>query len=186
MLALQVAVAVVWLTTPPDFFAVTEVNQWYRPLAEPLRVLALQWEVLDPRESGHLLAPPRNSRTTCRTLQERFDDLRSAPPLNEALRFPGRDLVSDMMAFNRAYHENLSKRLEMDRIHAEELRSALLETDQLHRVWNTVHEINCPYYYITYRRQALRQLRELIGEQAFYTGTLPPHVPICAFRRRID
>jgi len=178
MVVLQVAVAVVWLITPPDFFEVTDVNPWYRFAADPMRALALQWEVLDARETGHILARASEFKEDVRVLQERFHDLRSAPPLGEAQRFPGRDLVGDMMAFNRAFHENLSKRLEMDRIHAEELRSALSETDQLHHIWNTVHEINCPYYYVTYRRQALRQLRELIGDQAFYTGNLPPHVPL--------
>ncbi len=178
MAALQLAIALVWLSTPPDQFTCPEMNQWHRVLAGPIRVLALRWEVLDPREAGHLLARAEDFKDDLRTLQERCEELRTAPPLCEAERFPGRDLVSDMMAFNRAYHDNLSKRLELDRIHAEELRQALQETDQLHRVWNTVHEINCPYYYVTYRRQALRQLRELIGEQAFYTGNLPPHVPL--------
>jgi hypothetical protein len=178
MTALEFAVAVVWLTTPADQFACAEVNRWHPLLAGPVRVLALRWEVLDPRESGHLLARADDFKDDLRTLQERFEELRTAPPLCEADRFPGRELVSDMMAFNRTYHETIAKRLELDRIHAEELRQALHETDQLHRVWNTVHEINCPYYYVTYRRQALRQLRDLIGEQAFYTGNLPPHVPL--------
>jgi hypothetical protein len=178
MVALQVAVAVVWLTTPADAFEVNDVHRYHAHLAGPIRSLALQWEVLDPRETGHLLARAEDFKDDLRTLQERFAELRTAPPISEAQRFPGRELVSDMMAFNRAYHENLTKRLEMDAVHAEELRSTLLETDQLHRVWNTVHEINCPYYYITYRRQALRQLRELVGDESFYSGSLPPHVPI--------
>jgi len=80
-----------------------------------------------------------------------------------------------MMACNRTYHEGLSKRLEMDRVHAEELRTAIQETDQLHRIWNTVHEINCPYYYITYRRQALRQLRELVGSRLLHRQSAAAH-----------
>ena len=178
MLALKVAVAVVWLTTPPEYFDHTEVNRWYPLLSGAVRATALKLEVLDARETGHLLARPDDFKDDLRGLQERYQDLSNAPPLSEAERFPGRELVSDLMAFNRAYHENLTKRLEMDRVHAEELRSALLETDQLHRVWNTVHEVNCPYYYTTYRRQALRQLRDLMGDEAFYTGTLPPHLPL--------
>jgi hypothetical protein len=31
------------------------------------------------------------------------------------------------------------------------------------------------------RRQALKQLRTLIGAEAYYTGQLPPHVPLWRF-----
>src|SRR5262245_37121153 len=99
MLALQFAVAVVWLTTPPEQFTVAEVNQWHRLLAGPVRHLALQWEILDARETGHLLARTDDFKSDLRTLQERHEELCSAPPLAEADRFPGRELVSDMMAY---------------------------------------------------------------------------------------
>jgi hypothetical protein len=41
-----------------------------------------------------------------------------------------------------------------------------------------LRDARCDYYYVAYRRQALQQLREAIGPQAFYSGRMPPHVPL--------
>ena len=41
----------------------------------------------------------------------------------------------------------------------------------------------CEYYYVTVRRQALKKLKEMIGDQAYYSGSLPPHVPVWRFAR---
>ena len=41
-----------------------------------------------------------------------------------------------------------------------------------------LRDARCEHFYVTYRRQSLAQLRDLIGLEAFYTGRLPPHVPL--------
>ena len=53
-----------------------------------------------------------------------------------------------------------------------------LEGFEQHRVWDKVRDVHCEYHYVTYRRQALQELRELVGPRAYYTGQLPPHVPL--------
>jgi hypothetical protein len=35
---------------------------------------------------------------------------------------------------------------------------------------------------VTVRRQALKKLREMIGENAYYYGQMPPSVPVWRFR----
>ena len=65
---------------------------------------------------------------------------------------------------------------------AARLRVALQETDRLYQVWDKVRDARCPYYYVTVRRQALKQLRELVGEDSYYSGNLPPCVPLWHFR----
>ena len=110
---------------------------------------------------------------------QRFQELgRLAPRLAEAARFPDRDMINSMLAFNRQYQQDLSTRLTLDLIHAEEVRTALLETEQLYRIWDTVRDVRCGYYYITVRRRALRDLRDTLGMNAFYGGQLPPSVPM--------
>ena len=47
----------------------------------------------------------------------------------------------------------------------------------------TVRDARSEYYYVTVRRQALVLLRHLAGNHAFYSGQLPPHVPIWRFSR---
>ena len=46
-----------------------------------------------------------------------------------------------------------------------------------HQVWNTLRDARCSFYYVAVRRQALKQLRELVGEPAFYRAELPPPLP---------
>lgn len=178
MFTLTPLVAFALLATPPDQLELPQAAKLYAPLAPTLRALALHLEVLDGRELGYVLAEADDFANDLKLLQGRYHDLRTAPPLAECRRFPDRELVGDMLAFNRLYRDGLTNRLTLDRVHADELKAALAETDQLYRIWDMVRDARCEYYFITYRRQALQQLRELVGARAFYTGQLPPHVPL--------
>jgi hypothetical protein len=128
-----------------------------------------------------VLAQPQDFAADLKLLQGRYRELVNAPRLEECTRFPERPLVNDLMAFNRAYRNDLTTRLALDTIHEDELRAALTETDQLYRIWDAIRDARCDYYYITVRRQALQQLRELLGAEAYYSGRLPPHVPSWRF-----
>jgi hypothetical protein len=171
-------VAFALLTTPPDVLDLPQASDLHAPLASSLRALALHLELLDAREVGYVLAERDDFANDLKLLQGRFHDLRAAPPLAECKRFPDRELVGDLLAFNRLYRDGLTHRLTLDRVHEDELKAALSETDYLYRIWDMVRDANCEYYYVTYRRQALLQLRDLVGAHAFYTGQLPPHVPL--------
>ena len=58
----------------------------------------------------------------------------------------------------------------------------LAETDRLYLVWDAVRDARCDFYYVTVRRQALKKLRDLVGDEAYATGELPPNVPTWRFR----
>src|SRR5438093_1541624 len=64
-----------------------------------------------------------------------------------------------------------------------ELRVALQETDHLYQVWDAVRDARCDYYYVTVRRLALKRLRDLVGEEAYYSSNLPPCVPLWRFEQ---
>jgi hypothetical protein len=181
MNAFQLLVASALLTTPTEELHLGDVSALHASWAPAIRVVALHWELLDARETHFLLANEQDFDADLKVLHERYTDLRSAPPLAESKRFPTRDVINDLLSFNRAYRHDLNERLAIDQIHGEELRAALAETDQLYRVWDTVRDAKCDYYYVYVRRRALQQLREQVGETAFYTGQLPPYVPIWRF-----
>jgi hypothetical protein len=181
MFTLKYALAAALLTTPPDAITLSDPASVHKELAPAIRHLALAWEILDTRENRYVLSQPQDFAADLKLLQGRYRELRNAPCLEECNRFPARALVNDMMAFNRAYRNDLVTRLALDTIHEDELRAALAETDHLYRVWDAVRDARCDYYYITVRRQALAQLRDLIGAQAYYSGDLPPHVPLWRF-----
>ena len=48
-------------------------------------------------------------------------------------------------------------------------------------MWDAVRDARCEFYYVTVRRQALKKLRDLVGEEAYLAGTLPPNVPTWRF-----
>jgi hypothetical protein len=169
--------AVVLLTGPTAHFDLPENAASHAGCAGALRLLALHLEILDPLET-HVLAHAPEFAADLKVLRGRYQEFAAAPRLHECFRLPERALVEDLLAFNRSFQKDLKDRLALDRIHAADLQTALEETEQLFQVWDAVREARCEYYYVTARRQALQQLRNLVGMDAFYTGQLPPHVPL--------
>jgi hypothetical protein len=181
MFAYQCLLAVTLLSAPPDAVDLTDPPPDYAVLRPVLQQMAVQWEILDPREVRYVLARAEDFQADMKLLRRRYRNLSSAPRLSECDRFPDRTVVNDLLNFNRAYRQFLTVRQPVNLIHGDELREALNETDRLYQVWDAVRDARCNYYYVTVRRQALQQLRELVGVDAFYRGSLPPHVPVWRF-----
>jgi len=173
--------AIVLLAGPKDQPTATDLDDWLYAMRPTVLAMALEEEILDPRELSFFLAPGGDATGDLTTLRCRMADFADAPCLAECKRLPDRKAINEYLAFNRAYRNDLTTRLSIARIHAEELRNALADTDKLHSVWDAVRDAKCDYYYVTVRRQALRLLRELVGPEAFYSGHLPPHVPLWHF-----
>lgn len=142
--------------------------------------MALALELIDPRED-RFQAATYGAADDVNVLRRRYAALRHAPPLVEVERFPTRAVINDLLSYNRAYRDELLARQAVDGAHAEELRIALDETEQLYRVWDTLRDARCGFYYVTVRREALQRFRELVGLRAFYSGELPPHLPYWHF-----
>ncbi|HXG10455.1 MAG TPA: hypothetical protein VNK04_11900 [Gemmataceae bacterium] len=183
MLPFDYLLAVALLTAPPEAPEPSVSADAYARLQPVLQAAALKWEILDQREVRYVLTRPEDFASDLKLLRRRYHDLIDAPPLMDCLRFPDRAVVSELLAFNRAYRQHLDTCLTVELVHWWELREALQETDRLYQVWDTVRDARCDYYYVTVRRQALKRLREMLGEEAYYSGTLPPHVPIWRFQR---
>lgn len=172
-------VAVALLTAPVDS---PDPRVESYSVVPSLRTVAVQLEILDPREVGYVLSRPEDFTFDLKLLRRRYHELRHAPPLADGVRFPDRAAVNDMLTFNRAYRQNLENRLAVDLVRAEELQAAVRESDKLYQVWDLVRDARCDYYYVTVRRQALSRLREMIGREAYYGSVLPPYVPLWRFQ----
>jgi hypothetical protein len=157
------------------------LQQQFPALRVALVSLALEWEILDPREIRYVLAREEDLASDLRMLQRRYQELADAPFLCDAFRFPERSAVNELLVFNRAYRNYLEIRQPMQVAQGGYLRAVLKEVDHLYTVWDTVRDARCEYYYVTVRRQALKHLRELVGEESYYKGELPPHVPVWRF-----
>jgi hypothetical protein len=181
MLGFDYILAIALLSGPADSTdPATAVPRF--ALAPVMQAVSVQWEILDPREVRYILARPEDFASDVSLLRRRFHDLADAPVLRDSLRFPEREVVNDLLAFNRAYRQHLSIRQPVELIRWWEFRTALQETDQLYNVWDTVRDARCDFYYVTVRRQALKRLRSLLGDEAYYFGRLPPHVPLWRFQ----
>ncbi len=185
MIPLDYALAVALLTTCPELpdNAAPPPADHFLSVRETAQGLAVGWEVMDPRESKYVLARPEDFAGDLKLLRRRVADLAGAPPLHDCMRFPDRALVNDLLAFNRAYRQNIDALQPFDVRHASELQELLAEIDRLYQVWDLVRDARCEYYYVTVRRQALKKLRETVGDDAYYSGALPPHVPVWRFAR---
>ena len=182
MFPIEYLLAAALLTSPPEAASVSLTPGLYATLRPALQGLAVQWEILDPREVRYILARAEDFTADLNLLRRRYQDLADAPPVADCQRFPERTTINDLLAFNRAYRQHLDVRQPVELAHWWEVRAALQETDQLYQVWDTVRDARCEYYYVTVRRQALKRLRDTIGENAYYSGVLPPFVPLWRFQ----
>src|SRR5207249_3016458 len=147
-----------------------------------LQHVAIERQILDPREKHFVLARPKYFQADLAMLRQRYEELVDAPPVHDCLRFPDRAMVNEALAFNRAYRRQIEGRHPSEPSRWWELRNAADETDYLYEVWDNVRDARCEYYYISVRRQALKKLRELVGDQAYYNAQLPPYVPLWRFQ----
>ena len=148
-----------------------------------IQSVAIEWELLDSRETRYVLSRPEDFSGDVKLIRRRFGELHDAPPSQDCMRFPDRNLINDLLKFNREYRQYLEARQATEAMYWWQLRETIVECDRIHQVWDTVREASCDYYYVTVRRQALKKLRETLGDQAYYSGVLPPHVPVWRFAR---
>jgi hypothetical protein len=181
MFSCDYLLAVALLTAPVDTPEFTAAPAIRAQLLPALKAVALQWELLDPRED--LLKQPDDLAADLTMLRRRHQELAGAPHVEDCNRFPDRSTVGDLLAFNRTYRQHLEARQALDQARWWELNEALQETDQLYQVWDNVRDARCDFYHVTMRRHALKRLRDLIGPEAYGCGCLPPHVPIWRFQQ---
>lgn len=139
--------------------------------------VALDWEILDPREVPYVLAQPEALAVDLHLLRQRCRELADAPFVNDTLLFPRGDTVQQAINFNRACARWFDEHYGADRNLPAAQLAYRCELDRLYRIWDTVREAQCEYYMVSVRRQSLKQLREWLGEDAYRQGQLPPPVP---------
>ena len=180
MFTYDCVLAAVLLTSPIES---TELVPHLELVQPTFLQLAIDAEVLDPREEQYLECLSNDLAGDWRVLRKRFDHLLNAPSLFECDRFPDRKRIEDLLCFNRDYRKDLHSSLQLDPRYADEVRTAIAEVDQRYYVWTTLRDARTPFYYVTVRRQAMMHLRDLLGAEAFYRSELPAPVPLDHFPR---
>lgn len=170
--AFRILAACALLSAPPD----APCPDFHPSRLAPLRQAALRLELLDERE--YAPQDPMEWPGHVEMLRCRWRDLHAAPHLSECRRFPDAMTCANFCAENRAFRQHLCNRRDLDVLHREEIDAVIEECDQLYRAWDLIRDSRCSYYYMTVRRQALLDLRNLLGLRAFYRGELPPALPV--------
>lgn len=183
MVPLDHVLAVAVLITPLPSGETSSFGE-YVNLARTLREVALFWEIVDPREVATFFVKAENFEADLKLMRKRYQELVDAPLVSDALRFPCRETASELLTFNREYHRTLKQRRQALGEGNGALDQALDEVEQLYHVWDLVRDARSDCYYISVRRRALQALRQALGEENYYRGVMPPHVPVWRFVRR--
>jgi hypothetical protein len=184
MNASDLMLAAVLLTTPPGVPEPRPTADHWPALRDAVHHVAVEWEILDPRETTYLFAKVDEFDADLTILRRRYQDLHDAPKLADSFRLPDRKQVCELVRFNRAYRKNLETRQQIELDRAEELQEVIRETDRLYQTWDAVRDARCEFLYIPARRQAMKKLKGMIGEEAYAAGDLPPNVPTWRFQEK--
>lgn len=177
----ELAVAFMLLTAPPGFNEPPPDAARWPAVQAAVQQLAIDWELLDPRETRYILAKPEEFGLDVNLLRRRHAEFLTAPRLRDAERLPDRHYAGDLIQFNRAFRKTLDQRRVLETDRTDDWLDVIRETDKLHAVWDAVRDARCDFYYVTVRRGALRKLKEMLGEDAWEAGDLPPGIPTWRF-----
>jgi hypothetical protein len=177
----ELALAFVLLTAPPGPCEEPPTLAEWSGVQTAVQKLAVEWEILDKNETKFIFANRDEFGKDLNILRRRYADLRDVPKVADTARLPDRQTVCERIRFNREYRKTLELRSQYETDKAEEIRGVMCETDRLYQVWDAVRDAKCDYYYVTVRRQALKKVKDLIGDDAYAAATLPPNVPTWRF-----
>ena len=177
----ELIIAAMLLTIPPGVPATCPPEADFPALRDAIHQVAVRWEILDERESRYVLTRPADFCTDLNMLRRRYRDLDGAPLVADSARFPERHYLNEQVKFNRVFRRHVDERRQLEVDRAESLRDVVMETDRLYQIWDSVRDARCDFYYVTVRRQALKKLRDMIGEDAYESAKLPANVPTWRF-----
>lgn len=173
--------AIVLITTLPNTNGPVPSEDAFPAIREAVHKVAIDWEILDTRETSYIFAKRSDFESDLNLLRRRYQDFKDAPPLSDSQLLPERKLVNDLVQFNRAYRKHLVEKHLLEQDRAGLYEEVMIECDQLYKVWDAVRDARCEFYYITVRRQALIRLKQMLGEEDYRNVNLPPNVPTWRF-----
>jgi len=143
---------------------------------QSLKRIALRTEVVGPDERWI-----DDYRSELNYVRRHTRELREAPSLGDALSLPPSSVSREGRCFNLNYQRNLELRRNLALHRQEELDEALQDAKHLATIWALVDTAACSSQSWVCRRMALMRLREMLGPDAYYSGTIPPYVPLWRF-----
>jgi hypothetical protein len=88
-----------------------------------------------------------------------------------------------ILLFSNSYSSFCKKRIEFGDSNVEVLIQTLEEIAFLYQIYDLVDDTVRSEYNLFRKRQSLHKIKQIIGEEDFYSGKLPPFVPIWRFSK---
>jgi len=145
-------------------------------LWRPLKSLALHLEIVGPHERWI-----DDYRSELGYVRRHWRELAEAPPLSDCQFLPDAIIVKECRNFNRTFERMLEARSQTVLCRQEAFREMLCETHRLGDIWGLLETATSANQSWVCRRRALTQLRTKLGPEAYYSGSLPPSVPLWRF-----
>lgn len=110
------------------------------------------------------------------------------PPLADLDMFPPQSMCKQHMNFNRHHQSWLTSHRDVVAGLSPHLLSLhdtwMIENDFCWTCWNLLDDAWVEGFDEVKRRQALANLKHVLGPEAYYSGAMPPAVPVWRFQRR--
>jgi hypothetical protein len=164
------------------FMIVSPIEPSVSPQAPPeawqaLKTISFHLEIVGPHENW-----ASDFRSELRYVRHYARLLREAPPLMDCELLPPTWIAAEFCRFNEQYQCHLRGQRFVCSHRADDICATLRETRQLHLFWDSARCATSSTQAWAYRRRTLKDMRDLIGAEAFYSGRLPPSVPVWRFR----
>ena len=176
----DLVLALLLLTSPES-----EEPREYGPIvAYNITRLASELDLIDEREMYYFELHHKNYyNSTFIELRQRFHNLKDAPPISDMYRFPSKQIAQDNIDLNRNFAIHVWSMVDQTRSSKNEhYREIISECKRLEEFWELMDEVQRPYLYKPTRRESMKRIRQLIGEEAYYYGRFPSPVPLWRFR----
>jgi hypothetical protein len=133
-----------------------------------LRDEGIRLEVIDP-QSHYLTSLDRNVVDEVEWYMTYKELLKKAPPVSDAEWLPSLEVIDGMIAQCDSYHAEWSEKLGCFVTFRKEILGALSANEHDRALW-TLMKVARGNYYISTKREALQDLRELLGAERYYKG----------------
>lgn len=110
-----------------------------------------------------------------------WQDCKNLPPISDAYRFPDPDSAWEAMSFNSRYRQHVKGMAALSSHTRDSWQNVEREALYLYKIWDTTRDATNNIFTVARRRRLLQQLREMIGDEAYRAGMMPPSVPIWRF-----
>jgi hypothetical protein len=151
---------------------------------EALIKISVLNEYMDTREQSYYFSE-KYFKDDVHILQSRYMMLKNAPKISDPVALPPHATLHQGIRFNREFHKHLEVQMAWNTDRADIYRIIIDETNKLYLIWSVACDATSDFYYVTVRREALLKLKQLVGDDIYYSKeSFPPCVPEWRFIER--